>query len=84
MQCCTKAGTGGEVAGHSASRAQGRADAGMEEELALPGTLYLGGQASAAPTLSLTALPPPNRQVVPGGVVVFFPSFSYADQVHAR
>ncbi|PSC69979.1 putative ATP-dependent RNA helicase DDX11 [Micractinium conductrix] len=23
-------------------------------------------------------------QVVPGGVVVFFPSFSYADQVHAR
>lgn len=23
-------------------------------------------------------------QVVPGGVVLFFPSFSYADQVHAR
>ena len=23
-------------------------------------------------------------QVVPGGVVVFFPSFSYADQVHSR
>lgn len=26
----------------------------------------------------------PNCQVVPGGVVIFFPSFSYADQVHAR
>jgi chromosome transmission fidelity protein 1 len=23
-------------------------------------------------------------RVVPGGVVLFFPSFSYADQVHAR
>lgn len=42
------------------------------------------GPSCPQPMLAAPALPLALAQVVPGGVVVFFPSFSYADQVHAR